>query len=611
MRLPLLAVLLAGQFLSLSPPAAAQGEAPDLGQLLAQVKDKEDEVNARVFTSIASFRSQEAFDTLRRAMTYLRNENRLNSGYRAFVGFAQDAPLAQRSIEYLHGEAKSHNREENQRAATRGLAAFGKPAFEELEQLLARHRDESIRRIAAQPLIPRLGEVGTKKAAETILAYAVLRSGSDEQAILKALVACEGSKVDALFSLRVLDTSTPERWRTLLLSVLTQRKGRAVDKTLVEMLRDPSADIRTRVLELLGERGSRGSLKKIRRHLKSDHEGELRQAIETLGKLSGGDEDWEDELLDLSRDGRAAARLGAAAALLELRTVPAVEALHRLLQDSDWRVRVEALQQVANLRRKASIPALIERMEVERGRLRRDVSLVLRLVTGLDHGQSAARWRQWWATESTSFEVPSLKDAVAAEGERATRRRTNQTTATFYGLEVVSDRVAFVVDTSGSMSAKAGTKGRTQSDKSTGSTRLAVAKQELTGALKGISPGVLFNIVFFSSGVSPWQDELLIKDAEVQAEAIEFAERQNPGGGTNIYDGLMAAFEDRRVDTIYLLSDGDPTAGTVVDPTLILERIAKLNRVRKVQIHCISIGKRSRFLERLAEQNGGVYKESL
>jgi HEAT repeat protein len=593
-------------------PASGQTEAPDLRALLIRVKGEEDKVPAQVFARISSVQSDEAYKTLRTAVGYLRSEARLNSCYGAFTGFAKTPRLSQLSVDFLRGEAKGHNRDENQRAATRALARFGKPAFPALEALLARHREEAVRRIAAQPLIPRLGEIGNKKAAETILAYAQLSSGTKEQVIFQALRRCEGSKVDALLATRLLDQKTPERWRALLLSVLGAREGRGIAKSLVSALGDPSPDIRTTVLEILGDRNERGALKQVRRFLTSKHEGELRQAIVTATRLSGGDEDWEEDLLEFARDARPAARMGAALGLLELRTVPAVDALHRLLADTDWRVRVEALQQVANLRRVRTVPYLIERLDQERGRLRRDVALVLRLMTGLDHGTNAARWRGWWTAEAEGFRLPTYEVALVAEGERAERRRTNQTTATFYGLEIVSDRVAFVIDTSGSMASKAGSKGRTstQGGKNTGPTRLAVAKQELTGALRSISPGVMFNLVFFSSGVSPWQDELLAKDEEVQAEAFEFTERQVARGATNIYDAMIVALEDRRVDTIYLLSDGDPTAGQVVDPTLILERMAKLNRVRKVQIHCISIGKASGFMRRLAEQNGGTYKES-
>lgn len=607
MRLLLLLLVLAG-------PALAQKPAPDLEAILREVKEKEDKAPAQLFSKIAKVQSQDGVKALRRAVGYLRSESRLNSAYGAFAGFKKTPALAQASVKFLHEEARGHQRDENRRAAARGLGRMGPLAHPELEQLLARHRDEDVRRIAAQPLIPRLGEIGTRKAAETLLEYAELKTGPQEQVLYKALLGCSDRKIDGLYAARLLDHETPLRWRMLLLSVLGAREESHVAKDLVSALGDPSPEIRVRVLELLAERDERGASKRVRRFLSSEHEGELRQSIATLSHLAGGDEDWEEELLDLARDRRAAARMGAAVGLLQVRTSPAVDALHRLLADSDWRVRVEALQQVANLRRARSIPHLIGRLELERGRLLRDTSLVLRLLTGLDHGTSAARWRGWWRAEGDGFRLPTVAAALEAERERAERRRTNQTTATFYGLEVVSDRVAFVVDTSGSMAAKAGSKGRTATQggkEKAASTRLGVAKQELEGALKGISPGVLFNIIFFSSGVSPWQDELVAKDEKVHGAAVDFTTRQAPGGGTNIYDALLAALDDRRVDTIYLLSDGDPAGGAVTDPTLIRERIAKLNRVRKVQIHCISIGKKSRFMRLLAEENGGVYKESL
>jgi len=161
------------------------------------------------------------------------------------------------------------------------------------------------------------------------------------------------------------------------------------------------------------------------------------------------------------------------------------------------------------------------------------------------------------------------------------------------------------------MNAAAGSEGRTSTQRNIGTTRLAVARQELGRALTRISPGVQFNLFFFSSRVAPWKRELVAKDEEVLTEALEHSNGQRPGGGTNIYDALMAAFADGRVDTIYLLSDGDPSAGSVIDPGLIRERIARLNRTRKVQIHCISIGKPSPFLRQLAKENGGAYTESL
>jgi len=56
------------------------------------------------------------------------------------------------------------------------------------------------------------------------------------------------------------------------------------------------------------------------------------------------------------------------------------------------------------------------------------------------------------------------------------------------------------------------------------------------------------------------------------------------------------------------LSDGDPTAGRIIDQDDILREIRRMNRLRQIVIHTISFGA-SPFLKRLAEQNGGQYVE--
>ncbi|MFT4515858.1 MAG: Mg-chelatase subunit ChlD, partial [Planctomycetota bacterium] len=74
---------------------------------------------------------------------------------------------------------------------------------------------------------------------------------------------------------------------------------------------------------------------------------------------------------------------------------------------------------------------------------------------------------------------------------------------------------------------------------------------------------------------------------------------------------IMAAMEDPEVDTIYLLTDGVPTQGEVVDAEEILEAVMRENRTRQVIIHCISVGMKSTLLMDLAALTGGQYKEVL
>ena len=79
-------------------------------------------------------------------------------------------------------------------------------------------------------------------------------------------------------------------------------------------------------------------------------------------------------------------------------------------------------------------------------------------------------------------------------------------------------------------------------------------------------------------------------------------------GSTNIFDTLERAFADQDVDTIYLLTDGDPSAGRIKDVEGIAEEVRRWNRTRQIVIHCIGIGTDSPLLKRLAAENGGSYK---
>src|SRR5690606_38827116 len=116
-----------------------------------------------------------------------------------------------------------------------------------------------------------------------------------------------------------------------------------------------------------------------------------------------------------------------------------------------------------------------------------------------------------------------------------------------------------------------------------------------------------FNLIPFNGAFQPWQPRLVPATPAARAAARTFVEGLQAGGGTNIYDPLEAALLDPDVDTIYLLTDGDPSGGKFVLAEEILREVRRLNAARQVAIHTISIGGRSPLLRRLAEENGGRY----
>ena len=65
---------------------------------------------------------------------------------------------------------------------------------------------------------------------------------------------------------------------------------------------------------------------------------------------------------------------------------------------------------------------------------------------------------------------------------------------------------------------------------------------------------------------------------------------------------------DPYVDTVYLLSDGHPTAGEKTETEDILRAVGGMNRLKGIQINTISIGTDSELMKKLAERNSGIYR---
>ncbi|HHI69008.1 MAG TPA: hypothetical protein ENJ97_06755, partial [Planctomycetes bacterium] len=116
-----------------------------------------------------------------------------------------------------------------------------------------------------------------------------------------------------------------------------------------------------------------------------------------------------------------------------------------------------------------------------------------------------------------------------------------------------------------------------------------------------------FNIIFFHTQVKAWEKKLTRATRANQKKAIRFVRSTRPMGATNIYGALKEAFRDREADTIYLLSDGSPTAGEIVDPGELAREVLSWNRVRRIVIHTISLGTPSPLLQKLARETGGQY----
>jgi len=261
-----------------------------------------------------------------------------------------------------------------------------------------------------------------------------------------------------------------------------------------------------------------------------------------------------------------------------------------------WQVRLSAAEALARFRVRDGVGALVERLEEEEhARVREAIAATLQSLTGERLRDYPELWRKWWDREGSSFEVlaeaPKKRKREAAKGE-------TKTVATFYGIPVSSNRVIFVLDRSGSMS---------MGNRTGGMTRLDRAKRELLQAVEGLPDKTRMNVVFFGTGAFEWRSRLAPLSRSTRRGLDKFLGSIDARGGTDMYDALALALSDDDVETIFLLSDGNPT-GRHARLQDMLREVAKLNHVKRVQIHTIAIGYGSLLLRKLAEANGGTYK---
>jgi len=373
--------------------------------------------------------------------------------------------------------------------------------------------------------------------------------------------------------------------RAVMARSLGRLKHANADDRLSEPLRDKVLEVRAAALEAVAERKEKNAEAVLHRESQGSNEESAAVAISLLPGFPS--EATIQLLVKLSGHHKQGLAIPALQALGEINTPQAFAVFEKALKAKDWPVRVAAIRGLSRLRRKESVELLVDRIDKEEGRMLAEIVDVLRGLTGKPFGYAPGAWKEWWTGAKDDFVLPDKARALVTS-------QANMTT--YYGVPVLSNRMVFVMDMSGSMSEVAGTE-----------SRMEQAKKELSRVLSQLNPASHVNLIFFDDRIEPWHKGLMpIKTHLKEAQAV--VARLAPRGQTNIFDSLEFAFTHKEADTIYLLSDGDPTAGRIIDKDDILREIRKMNRLRQIVIHTVSFGE-SPFLKELATQNGGQYVE--
>jgi len=446
-------------------------------------------------------------------------------------------------------------------------------------------------------LVPRLCEQGLEDPSVTSpeLARALaelvasLRGPKDEKKLVKLLE--QGRPHEQLFALRALrGAKDPELFEL-------------VDRLLAAGLERAAAQ---EALALLGESGAQAARAILERELASSADPSVAAAAcEALSALRAGDPGWVEELERLARAGDRRLRNGALGELARLDARAHQELFVEALSSDDWTTRKVALEALEAARTREAVAAIVARIGAEEGRLLHLFADALFRLTGQPFHVRSEAWRAWWEKEGAAFEPIDPAELAALEREHE-RRRLAQTTraSSFFGLRVESRQVVFVLDVSGSMDEHLVTRWLGEE----GATRIAEAKRELAAVIDSLEPGTFFDLIVFAGEVERWADGgRSTSEPGAREEAQAFVERLRAGGGTNLYGALSEAFRGAQVDTIFVLSDGEPSQGSVVDPAGIRRAVSEWNRGRGIAIHTVSVGGGLPILEWLAQDSGGSF----
>ncbi|MEX0936677.1 MAG: hypothetical protein WDZ59_02375 [Pirellulales bacterium] len=257
--------------------------------------------------------------------------------------------------------------------------------------------------------------------------------------------------------------------------------------------------------------------------------------------------------------------------------------------------RASALQAISRQDSSEAVDFLVRSLPRLDGQLKLAVVDHLTRISGQPIGGNALGWAKWWSANRASYNYP------ASQHPTPQRYAWDYPVPSFYAHGVYAKRVVFVVDISSTMRELV----------SPLETRLDRAKKELVRAIGGLPPDAAFNIVAFDREVQPWNPFSVPAVPENKQKAARAVLVMQNGRGTNIFDSLVAAIgSDPKLEAIYLLSDGLPTAGRVSDKSEIVRIITEENLFRRISIHTIAVGRNSQLLQRLAELNAGGYRTS-
>ena len=295
---------------------------------------------------------------------------------------------------------------------------------------------------------------------------------------------------------------------------------------------------------------------------------ELADALLDLGIPS---DETAQVLLDLAVRGRSdwVLQTSALRALEFQELTESPKKLAKFAKSRIWQLRLAMTEALRGFHHTDAVSILIDLMDDKRLRIRLSAAEGLRELTGTSMGKSRDECLAWWNKHRDGFQFPDF--LLRNPGSFDLKSSASDTVA-YFGLDLQSDHVIFLVDKSESMVWHGKWPGMVE---------------ELDLFLDNTGKSFYFNIAQFSDHPDKWEPELQPLSKRSRKDAMRHLQNSNPYGPTNLWEAIEETFENTNADTIVLLSDGQANRGNLQKPEDLQEGIRRINRYARLRIHTV------------------------
>jgi hypothetical protein len=359
-------------------------------------------------------------------------------------------------------------------------------------------------------------------------------------------------RIPSIFNLSMVDVLCCALGCVILLWLLNLREAKYHQDTAEEEHRQTTT-------ELDAARRERDSANRQVRSLEEERDTLRRQATNLRDTLSDRDRQLQAATaratgLEEERDA-AGRRLAGAAA--------------RLIEEQDKRKLAEARMRDLEAELQATRKRFAEEEAMARGlgeQIRRRMDELGELRRRLGEAQTAqeALQQEWARRNRAGVDRLAVLEQDKKDLQNQIMRLQVAAAARFAGIELVGQRVAFLVDMSASMT--------WLDDKKEKPEKWTEVGKTVEQVMRSLPELKKYQVIVFSDkaayllgGDGDWLDfDPLTSPRHVRQKLAEI----KPDGGTDMYAALAAAFRlrDKGLDTIYLFSDGLPNLGEGLPP---------------------------------------------